>query len=87
MKYLSFEVVPTSNQFKPFILDVPKLPGDSIPQKQARRAYWQAFHTLGSRGIDVDEFKVYEWLGEKRGREIDSQGRLGNYESLDIRTN
>jgi len=60
----TFEILPLDDDaFEPMLLDIPTLSG---PDFAARRAYWTAFHYLGSRGFDVDEFEVREYGGESR---------------------
>ena len=69
----SFEAVPAtgSADFEPFVLDVPSLSGHDFA---ARCAWWTVFHALGPRGIEPEEFAVYEFDGDERGRRVTMGG-------------
>ena len=77
-----FEVVPTGTpagflvstdgfRFDPFVFEVPSLSGEDFA---ARRAWWSAFHLLGPRGVEPEEFEVFEFAGETRGRRVGMGG-------------
>jgi hypothetical protein len=74
MYRFTFEIIPAGWDgvrleglaFKPMLLDVPAL-GEADEDSAARRAYWQAFHLLGPRGIEPEEFEVFSW-SESFGR-------------------
>jgi hypothetical protein len=68
---------PTSEElaaapFESFVLEVPTMNGDDVA---ARRAWWSAFHMLGPRGVEPEEFEVFELVeGCRRGRQVSSGG-------------
>ena len=67
-----FECVPSKpGRFEPFVMSVPSAHGHD---RAARRAWWTAFHLLGAQGIDFDEFEVYEFDDEVRGRAVNRSG-------------
>lgn len=78
----SFAVYPHqegAGQFEAFILDVPVIshvgrPSGAAHDAAARRAWWSAFHLLGPRGIEPEDFAVYEWDGQQDGRLVSSGG-------------
>lgn len=56
-----FECVPTPDDgetFAPFLLEFRTHQGDAAA---ARRAWWAAFHRLGPRGFEPEDFEVYEY--------------------------
>jgi hypothetical protein len=67
-----FEVVPVeAGTFEPFVLDVPTLSGRGFA---ARRAWWSAFHVLGPRGLEPEQFEVYVFDGDVRGDRVGAGG-------------
>lgn len=77
----SFAVYPADmgHRFEPFILDVPTLSGVDFA---ARRAYWQAFHLLGPRGVEPEEMLVCQWCEPAGvpGRAVGPGGFIDNAE-------
>lgn len=72
----TFELVPVEQgRFEPKLLDVPTLNGEDFA---ARRAWWTAFHLLGPQGVEPEEFAVYEYDEDGRGREVRSGGFCDN---------
>lgn len=51
--------------FEPFLMDVPTLSGVDFA---ARRAWWSAFHALGPKGFEPEDFEVHEWDGARARR-------------------
>lgn len=56
----TFAVYPAnlSTDFDAFLMDVPTTQGDDAA---ARRAWWSAFHLLGPRGFEPEDFTVCVW--------------------------
>ena len=87
MHTYAFEIVPTGwtaeqptakLPFLPMVMDVPaREDSEDEHQKAARRAYFQAFHTLGQQGIDIEDYEVFEYDGNQRGRPVGTTGILG----------
>lgn len=71
----TFAVYPTAldGSFDVLVLDVPTLSGEEFA---ARRAWWTAFHQLGPRGIEPEQFTVCELNPETEqlGRLVTSGG-------------
>jgi hypothetical protein len=57
--------------FEAFLVDVPSLSGED---HAARRAWWTAFHQLGPRGIEPEQFAVAQWVNDSPGRLVTSGG-------------
>lgn len=70
---------PDSAVFDPFVLDVPTISHvgrnpEAAQDAAARRAWWSAFHLLGPRGIEPEQFAVHVWTGSADGPLVDSGG-------------
>ena len=91
LKTHTFEIFPTgwngsqtdNLPFQPMLMDIPVLSDSSQDSdasslnenRAARRAWWQAFHLLGSQGIEPEGFTVYEYSeSQGRGRLVTSGG-------------
>jgi hypothetical protein len=78
----TFGVYPSSMEdgdpFEAFLLDVPVIThrgdGSTAEDAAARRAWWSAFHLLGPRGIEPEEFLVCCWRNGAPGPGVDSRG-------------
>ena len=69
----TFAVYPTAldDSFESFLMDVPTTQGED---PAARRAWWQAFHMLGRRGFEPEQFTVCAWHNNMPGRLVGSGG-------------
>ena len=70
----TFAVYPSDfdeSLFEGFLLDVPTLSGQDAA---ARRAWWSAFHALGPKGIEPEQFAVCCWIDNKPGPLVTSGG-------------
>jgi hypothetical protein len=79
----SFAVYPASMQdgdpFDSFVLDVPTISHvgrhpEAVEDAAARRAWWSAFHLLGPRGIEPEQFSVCCWREGEPGPLVRSGG-------------
>jgi hypothetical protein len=59
--------------FEAFLVDVPTMNGEDAA---ARRAWWSAFHMLGPRGIEPEQFTVACWRDGAPGPMVTSGGIL-----------
>jgi hypothetical protein len=69
----TFAVYPADfgDGFESFLLEVPTLSGLAVA---ARRAWWSAFHILGPRGVEPEEFSVCVWKDGAPGSLVTSGG-------------
>jgi hypothetical protein len=69
----TFAVYPTAldDSFDSFLMDVPTMNGADAA---ARRAWWSAFHILGPRGFEPEQFTVCEWVNNSPGRLVTMGG-------------
>ena len=79
----SFAVYPSSMEegdpFDSFVLDVPTISHlgrapEAAEDAAARRAWWSAFHLLGPRGIEPEQFTVCCWRNDSPGPLVGSGG-------------
>lgn len=62
--------------FEGLLMDVPTTQGEDAA---ARRAWWSAFHMLGPRGFEPEDFRVCVWDATRNepGELVESGGIVG----------
>lgn len=69
----TFAVYPADmgDAFDAFLIDVPTLINEDAA---ARRAWWTAFHMLGPKGFEPEDFTVCAWRNDSPGPLVTSGG-------------